>query len=83
MSQPAKQKRRSRREALAFFFSTDVADIEWYQPGHTKIPVFATEDWYYCATREGERPPEGWQWYLYGKAYTYQIHRAATTGDAV
>jgi hypothetical protein len=77
MSQLAKQKRRSRREALASFFSTDLSDIEWYQPGRTKIPVFATEDWYYCATREGERPPEGWRWHAHGTSYHYQIHRAS------
>ena len=46
MSQPPKQKRRSLREALAFFFSTDLSNIEWYQSGCTKIPVIATEDWY-------------------------------------
>jgi len=75
-------KRRSRREALAFFFSTDIADIEWYQPGRTKIPTFATEDWYYCATRQGEKPPEGWPWEAHGAAYEYQIHRAPAGGDA-
>ena len=73
-------KRRSRREALAFFLSTEISDIHWYQPGRAKIPVMATDDAYYCATRGGEAPPKGWQWQKSGDAYHYVIHKAGTTG---
>jgi hypothetical protein len=51
--------------------------IEWYQPGRSKIPVMATDDYYYCATRDGESPPKGWPWQKQGEAYRYQIHRAS------
>jgi hypothetical protein len=70
------QKRRSRREAIAFFFSADIADIHWYQPGRTKVHVLASADCYYCATRHGENPPDGWTWEQIGTSYNYRIHQS-------
>jgi len=57
------KKRRSRRYAVAMSLGCDLADVEEYQPGQTKVPVFLAGDRYIVALRDGELvPPDFGEW---------------------
>ena len=53
-------RRFNRRLLLADYLGWDYADLGdyRYQPSRfVRIPVYTAGDYYYCVTREGEKPP--------------------------
>lgn len=55
-------KRINRREIAASFVGTDYAEMDPYQPGRHRPPVYDDGTGPVCVTLPGERPPAGWQW---------------------
>ncbi len=73
---------KSAAEAIAFVFSSDVAEVREYryQPTkHAKIHVYAIGDCYYCATLWDQDPPEGWEWNLINQSSYHgrKVYRAS------
>jgi hypothetical protein len=67
-------RRRSRREAIAMVFATDLNTFAPYQPGRTRVPVYTEGCSYYCAVRRGERAPESFgEWKQAGTVGDYSI----------
>ncbi len=51
---------RTQAEAVASHFGMDVASVRdcEYQPGKSVVKVFTLADDYYCAVKEGKKPPQ-------------------------
>ena len=78
---PPKEKRRSRRYAIAFLLGADLGEVSEYQPTRRdRIPIFMSDstDVLLCATRQGERLPSsyGYAWKHIGSAFNYEIYES-------
>jgi hypothetical protein len=55
---------KTRIQALAVYWGCDVEDVKncRYQSTRTNIPVFTSDENYWCATKKNERPASGDEW---------------------
>ena len=72
-----KEKRRSRRYAIAFAFGEDLADIDEYQSTRRgKVPIYNLGAGFAVALRDGEQAPEGYEWKFKEVSYGYAVWRS-------
>jgi hypothetical protein len=68
------KRRHSRREAIAFAFWQDIADVEEYQSTRRgSVPIYQINGNYAVALRDGESAPDGYDWHNKGTEYGYRV----------